>query len=128
MNWRFIPIVLLSPLVTAMPALVFPNWIALVVFGYPFIVAASALLLIPVHAYLQKTQLKKIKQVLVVMTWGTVGGILFTLLFYLEARSRYDLGEIISTTLPFALLGAVQALAMWALYTFGPLKVSRVSA
>lgn len=123
-------IVLLSPVLVLVTAVIFPGNLILIAVGYPIIVVTAGLLMAPFHWYIKYGEPPRYAQITAATLVGGLIGIAFTYYMYRDSSlsSSNDVFDVLETVSPFVLIGVGEALAMWVLYTFGPLKITRASA
>ena len=126
MYLRFIAILLVAPVITAMISIFIAGEGALVVFAaYPLMLLASALLAPIVHLYIKQSQPRRNTQLLACALIGSVSAGLTAWAYLAQTFAQYpDDISIIKAASPYLLIGAAHASVAWILYTFGPLKIS----
>lgn len=127
--WRFVLILLLSPVLTAIPGVLFPPWIFAIALGYPIVVLTSCVFLPWMHSQIKRGTHSKTKlAIFFVFMGGVVGGFIGWILGWNAGpTSADDLAYLVEKVFPFAVLGALQVLSMWILYTFGPLNIRGIT-
>jgi hypothetical protein len=125
-GWRLVLIGFLSPLLAHLVGavvLLAPMLLVTAVVGYPIMVVATFLLLLPLHMLFARTDASAWRQLLLVLVCGLGGGMAVYLALF--RPNLWSAAFDASLALGYVYLGVIAALCCWLLYNWGPLRVAK---